>query len=107
MKLLKIREITVTLEEKIISLGENDLFRIYAIWKNTKLNKNELIENIIKVQLPNDIEEAKKILLNGLEYNGKTYISLLTTPGLMKHQDTQLDYKCEYFFIAEEEKELI
>ena len=107
MKLLKIREITTTLEEKIISLGENDLFRIYAIWKNTKLGNAELIENIIKVQLPNDIEEAKKILLNGLEYNGKTYISLLTTPSLMKHQDTQLDYKCEYFFVVEEEKAFI
>lgn len=107
MKLLKIREITTMLEEKIISLGENDLFRIYAIWKNTKLGNAELIENIIKVQLPSNIEEAKKILLNGLKYSGKTYISLLTTPSLMKHEDTQLDYKCEYFFIAKEEKEFI
>ena len=56
MKLLKIREITTTLEEKIISLGENDLFRIYAIWKDIELNKNELIENIIKVQLPSNVE---------------------------------------------------
>ena len=104
MKLLKIREITTTLEEKIISLGENDLFRIYAVWKNIKLNNAELIENIIKVQLPSNIEEAKKVLLNGLEYNKKMYVSLLTTPSLMKHEDTQLDYKCEYFFIAEEEK---
>lgn len=107
MKLLKIREITVTKEAKEISLGENDLFRIYAIWKNIKLNNAELIENIIKVQLPSNIEEAKKVLLNGLEYNGKTYISLLTTPSLMKHQDTQLDYKCEYFFVVEEEKAFI
>lgn len=107
MKLLKIREITVMLEEKIIALGENDLFRIYAIWKNTKLNNAELIENIIKVQLPSNIEEAKKVLLNGLEYNGKTYISLLTTPSLMKREDTEMAYKCEYFFIAEEEKEFI
>lgn len=71
MKLLKIREITTTLEEKIISLGENDLFRIYSICKDIELNKNELIENIIKLQLPSNIEEAKKVLLNGLEYNKK------------------------------------
>ena len=51
MKLLKIREITVTKEAKEISLGENDLFRIYAIWKNTKLGNAELIENIIKLTI--------------------------------------------------------
>ena len=51
MKLLKIREITTTLEEKIISLGENDLFRIYSICKDIGLNKNELIENIIKLTI--------------------------------------------------------
>lgn len=104
MKQYIIKEVNKN-EATEIKIGENDLFRIYSVFKNKELE--ERIDSIIKVCIPKGEEEAKDMLLNGYEFEGNKYVSLLTTVGMMKHEDMEKDYSAEYFFIREEEKEFI
>ncbi len=46
-----------------------------------------------------------KLLKGGIIIDDKRYISLATTPGLMKKSG--LDYSCEYFFVDEADKDFI
>lgn len=88
---------------KEITLGDNDVFRIYEFWKEEKLE--EKIESIIKVDLPSDEELALDYLENGVKYKDKEYVSLITSVGMMKKEDTDIEYSCEYFFIDKEEQD--
>jgi hypothetical protein len=90
---------------KEIKLGENDLLKIFEIYKGEKLE--EKIDEIIKVDLPSDDKEALDILKNGYEFKGIKYVTLATTVGLMKKQSTEIDYSGEYFFIREDDKEFV
>lgn len=89
--------------EKEISIGNNDVFRLYALWRGIKLE--EKIESIIKVGLPKDEKLAYQMLKNGIRYKGIRYVSLITSVGLMKKDDMDLDYSCEYFFVNKGSKE--
>lgn len=85
-------------EKQSIKLGENDLIRIFEIYKDTKFE--DTIEEIIKVDLPSKDEEALDILENGLIFNEELYVNLATTVGLMKKDSiTDFEYSGEYFFI--------
>lgn len=88
---------------KEITLGDNDVFRIYELWKEEKLE--EKIESIIKVDLPSDTGLALDYLENGVKYKDKEYVSLITSVGMMKKEDTEVEYSCEYFFINKDEQD--
>lgn len=106
MKQYKIREIKVNGEQEEITLAESDAIRIYKIWKRIKDKEvDENLDAIVKVDLPKDEIEAMKLLKGGIIIDDKRYISLATTPGLMKKSG--LDYSCEYFFVDEADKDFI
>ena len=103
-KLYEIREINAkTKKEKRIKIGDNDAFRIYSIFKGEELNT--YIEDIIKVDLPIDEKETLDLLKDGFTYNEEKYIPLATTVGMMKHENEEEDYSCQYFFIKEDKEE--
>lgn len=106
MKQYKIREIKINGEQEEITLAESDAIRIYKIWKRIKDKEvDENLDAIVKVDLPKDEIEAMKLLKGGIIIDDKRYISLATTPGLMKKSG--LDYSCEYFFVDEADKDFI
>lgn len=104
MKQYVIREISVKGESENIKIGENDILRIYEIWRGKTLE--EQIEDIIKINLPLDDDEAMEILKNGKIIDGVKYVALATTVGMMKHEDSN-EYSCEYFFINKEQEAFI
>lgn len=127
MKLLTLKQLLIGYEEfddgstrtetktktwaEPIKIGESDLTRIYAIWKDEKIEN--CIDNIIKVALPKDKGVSLDYLLNGIEMDEEKYISLLTTPSFMKHsgieegEDYYIDWECEYLFINKKDEEFI
>ncbi|WP_195970431.1 hypothetical protein [Clostridium thermobutyricum] len=105
MKQYTLKTINTQYQESFIKIAENDLIRIYSLYKKEELKEN--IENIIKVHIPIDKEEAKNMLNNGFTYKDKKYISLITTVNMMKHEDREQEYSMEYFFISEEDKDFI
>lgn len=96
---------------KDIALANNFIFRAYEIFRNKKYKKDEHLENIIKVILTEGHEVEQ--LNDGIEYNGKKYVQLVTSPGMQKKEesaDSEDDantYKTEYLFIAEEDKDFV
>ena len=88
---------------KEITLDDNDVFRIYELWREEKLG--EKIESIIKVDLPINEELALDYLENGVKYKDKEYVSLITSVGMMKKEDIEVEYSCEYFFIDKDERD--
>lgn len=97
-----------------ITLVESDLIRIYCKWKNVDIKDGMIIKNIIKIKLPVNNRLALKILNDGYIFNNKKYLPLITTPSFMKHEgievigaDVELEYKAEFLFILEEDKEFI
>lgn len=92
-----------TYKENEITMDNNYLFEIYSIYKGKKIE--EVSENIIKVNLPSDLEKAKDLLKEGFKFENIEYVSLLTTTGLMKHEDTDLNIKCDYFFINKNDED--
>lgn len=89
-----------------IKMDENILFRLYCIYKGIELEGNLELKNIIKVMLPDDEEKALKTLNEGLMFEEKLFLPLLTSPSLQKNEDKELG-KCSYMFIAEEDAEFI
>ncbi|WP_270940901.1 RNA dependent RNA polymerase [Romboutsia lituseburensis] len=102
----KIREIAIegnkVVEKERIAISESYLTRALEIY-NTKKLKEE-IDEIIKVDLNKNKENALTILKNGVEVNNKKYIYLATSAGLMKKADTDENYEGECLFIAEDLK---
>lgn len=88
------------LEDYQITLTESFLTWAYEHYKNIKLEAGQLVEEIIKVLLPNTEEEAKDEWDHGLELNGKVYFAWFATPGGMKQES--FAGKCETFFIRED-----
>lgn len=89
--------------EKEITIDDNDVFRLYSLWRGVKLD--DKVESIIKVGLPKDEKLAYQMLKNGVRYKGIKYVSLITSVGMMKKDDMELEYSCEYFFINKGSKE--
>lgn len=94
---------------KDVALSNNFVFRAYEVFRCKKFKKDEHLQNIIKVILTEgqELEQLK----NGIEYNGKKYLSLITSPSMQKEEesanveDDENTYKTEFLFIAEEDKD--
>lgn len=109
MKQIKIKEVILNkenindCESREITMDNNYMFEIYSIYKGKDIE--EVAKNIIKVNLPADKDRAKTLLKNGFEFNGVNYKRLITTVGAMKHEDTELEIKADYFFIHEDDED--
>ena len=66
---------TENLEDNEITLSESFLTIALECYKNIKLEDGQLIEEIIKVLLPNTEEKAKEEWDHGLVLNNKVYFS--------------------------------
>ena len=88
------------LADNEITLSESFLTIALKCYKNIKLEDGQLIEEIIKVLLPNTEEKAKEEWDHGLELNDKIYFAWFATPNGMKQEN--IGGKCETFFIRED-----
>lgn len=88
-----------------VKISDNTLIRLYITYKNIKAKNNIKLNNIIKYLLPENKKAALKELMEGITVEGVRYIPLITSPAMMKKEDK--NGKCEYLFIAEEDKEFI
>lgn len=88
-----------------ITMDNNYLFEIYSTYKGKAID--EIAKNIIKVNLPDDKNVARDLLVGGFEYKDVKYVSLITTVGAMKHENMELETKCDYFFINKEDEDFI
>lgn len=91
------------LESLNINLTNNFLFRMFYRYRNIKMEQHNYCEDLIKVELSKNEEQAKK--QTKVEFNGITYIPLVTSPSLMKFEEGK--YKCSYIYINKEYKEFI
>ncbi|WP_066892913.1 hypothetical protein [Clostridium nigeriense] len=94
-----------TYKENEITMDNNYLFEIYSTYKSRAIK--DIAENIIKVNLPYDKIQARDLLMNGFKYKDIEYVALLTTVGAMKHENMELETKCDYFFINKEDEGFI
>lgn len=96
---------------KDVALANNFVFRAYEVFRGKNFKQDEHLQNIIKVILTEGQELEQ--LQNGIKYNGKVYVSLITSPSMQKKEeapnseDDENTYKTEYLFIAEEDKEFV
>src|SRR5665648_49145 len=88
------------LEDNQITLSESFLMNALECYKNIKIEDGQLIEEIIKVLLPNTEEKALEEWNNGLLFNDKVYFAWFSTPNGMKQEN--FAGKCETFFIRED-----
>lgn len=110
-----IKDYAVKKEVKEIMLADSFGIELYLQYKGIKAkDKKTNINNIIKIMLPAEENEALEILQNGyIDENGNKYIPLATTTGFMKKEELNEDIVagkegvCEYLFIAEEDKEFV
>lgn len=114
MKRIKIEMVRMNLEkgeaelENVIDLTESYFFKCFEVYRDKKLEENELVEGIIKVVLTeeNGLNELKE----GIKYNGVKYYEINTTPSGMKLEeqlDDEEEFKVESIFIKEEYKDFI
>lgn len=101
--------------DREINLQANNLIRKYLRFKGLE-EKDQFLKNIIKVALPYSKKDKEneiplEILKNGTTFRNKKFIPLVSSPSMMKKEGQddyyKEDFKCEYFFIAEEDKEFI
>lgn len=79
-------------------------FDVYEQWKGCDSLVAEL-KNIIKVMLPEDEENARKMLTEGVTIEEEKFVPWITSANMMKNAEEE---DCgEYFFIKEEDKEFI
>ena len=90
------------LEDNEIIITENFLTLALGCYKNIKIENGHLIEEIIKVMLPNTEKEAKDEWNNGLIFNNNKYVAWFATTGGMKQEMAR--GKCETFFIKDDFK---
>jgi hypothetical protein len=83
-----------------VTLSESFLTIALECYRNIKLEDGQLVEEIIKVLLPNTEEKAKEEWDHGLVLNDKVYFAWFATPGGMKQEKAM--GKCETFFIRED-----
>ncbi len=109
LKQIKVNYVTRTgrKNQKIeeVTLTESRLIRFYCKYKKIELTDNLEIDGIIKVMLHSNKSKALKQLNDGIEINNIKYKYLLTTPSMMKKENSQTQEKCECLFIKEDELE--
>lgn len=106
MEQITIEDINLTTgEREEIKLGNNVMLRLYSNYKNIKITRNTKLDNIKKIMLPSDKDEAMKMLNEGIEIDNKKYFPLVTSPSFMKKEDGDTKRKLSYLFIAEEDLE--
>lgn len=111
MKKYEIKYINAKNETEIIKLDESFGIELYLQWRKSQ-GKDRVVDNIIKVMLPSDFDEAMNILMSGYIYGDILYYPLATTTNYMKHEEMADKCAnkvgiCEYLFVAEEDKEFI
>ncbi len=96
---------------KEVALANNFVFRAYEIFRSKSFKKDERLDTIIKVILTEGQELEQ--LQNGIQYNGKKYVQLITSPSMQKkeessdNEDDEQTYKTEFLFILESEKDFV
>ena len=101
MKQIKLDYVANEKFNKEITISENFITRAYQIFNGKTLENGEKIEDIIKVMLNKD--KALEQLENGITYNNKKYLPLITSPGMQKKEE-KIDgeeLKLEFLFIIE------
>jgi hypothetical protein len=93
------------LEEFKVTLTDNFLLFALEAYKNQKFENEQLIEEIIKVMLPNESVNAKEEWNNGLSFNGNQYYAWFATTGGMKKEENE--GICETIFIREDIKAFV
>lgn len=101
MKQIKLDYVTNEKFNKEITISENFITRAYQIFNGKTLENGEKIEDIIKVMLNKD--KALEQLENGIMYNNKKYLPLITSPGMQKKEEkiNGEELKLEFLFISE------
>lgn len=88
-----------------ITISNNFVTRAYEFYKDIKIEDKQLLTSIIKVMLSeeNGLDELK----NGIDFEGKKYFPLITSPSMQKKEKKigEINYKLEYLFIEEDDKE--
>lgn len=104
-KQIKMNYVVGGVLQKEITIANNFVTRAYEIYREKKIEDKELLTNIIKVMVSK--EEGLNDLLKGIEFEGRRYFPLITSPGMQKKEEefNGEDYKLEYLFIEESEKD--
>lgn len=99
----------VDLCDREINLQSNNLIRKYLRFKGLDENKDLFLEGIVKVLIPKfeSIDDVVNFLTEPINFNDKKYIPLISSPSMMKREDDKEDYKTEYLYIDETEKDFI
>ncbi len=87
------------LEVNKVTISESFLTLAYECYKGETLQNGQLIDEIIKVLLPDSEEEAKVEWQDGLTFGDKKYYAWFATTGGMKVEES--NGKCETFFVRE------
>lgn len=93
------------LESRIITLPDCFFVKAYERYKEITLEDGVFIDDIIKVVLSKDKEEAKKEWMEGLTLGEVTYSAWFATVGGMKVENN--NGKCETFFVKDSLKSFI
>lgn len=104
-KQIKMNYVVGGVLQKEITIANNFVTRAYEIYREKKIEDKELLTNIIKVMVSK--EEGLNDLLEGIEFEGRRFKPLITSPGMQKKEEefNGEDYKLEYLFIEESEKD--
>ena len=101
MKQIKLDYVTNEKFNKEITISENFITRAYQVFNGKMLENGDKIEDILKVMLNKN--RALEQLENGITYNNKKYLPLITSPGMQKKEE-KIDgeeLKLEFLFISE------
>ena len=99
---LKIKQIDITGEVSEITINRSYAILVLEKWLQVRgcSLEEEIKDNLlIKIMLPAKFESAMKVLKEGCDFNDETYFPLLTSTGMMKHEDEENSGKCNYIFI--------
>lgn len=98
--------------DREINLQSNNLLRKYLVYKGLE-EKDQFLEGIIKLLVPKfeTVEETVEFLKEGITFNNKRYIPLISSPSMMKKEGVddyeKEEFKTEYLYILESEKDFI
>ena len=71
-----------------ITIANNFVTRAYEFYKDIKIEDKQLLTSIIKVMLSeeNGLDELK----NGIDFEGKKYFPLITSPSMQKKEKVSI-----------------
>ncbi|NYC27951.1 hypothetical protein [Clostridium saccharobutylicum] len=101
----ELNEVTNLKEENYIKQDKNTfLFKALEVYKKEEYKENLLTDDIIKVMLPSDEDEAKEQWFKGITIEDVKYFGWFATVGGIKQENEHDKEKCEAFFIREDLK---